>query len=224
MAKIYIKTEDAARILRKLEVSLSKEQLAVVTARSINKTLAKARTQARREVKKVYNISQRNLEGIDYIPANRVTQTGKLVASRKPIPLDAFAPKQETAGGMRRITRKGALKVTSYKRAKNNPTAGVSVEIFKNQSVVIPFAFLIPGGAVRVFARGQYKTGGQYGFVQRIQRVNAQGNDTPVKPLITISEFGAILNKRVMGAIGRQTKEWYGDIFENQVEFILSQI
>jgi hypothetical protein len=227
MAQIYIQTEDAARILRRLEVSLSKEQLAVAQSRAINKTLGKARTQARRSITRVYNISQRYLKTINFIPATPTGQyavTGKLYALRKPIPLDAFAAKQETGTGSRRITRKGALKVVSYKRAKSNPTTGVSIEIFKGSRIVIPFAFMIPGGAVRVFARGQYNTGGQYGFVQRIQRVNKSGNDTPIKPLITVSEYGTMINKDVLGEIGGRTKEWYPESLENQIMFLLSQV
>ena len=222
---IYIKTDDAERMLHKLHVVLSDQQIRIVQARSINKTLMQGRTMARTEIKKVYNISQKNLAGVDFKRAYPATVTGQLVASRKPIPLDAFAPKQETAAGSRRITKKGALKVVGYKRPKKNVSGGVSIQIFKNTRVVIPFAFMIPGGAIRVFARGQYKNGASYGFVQRFHRVKSQyGSDSPIKPMITLSDFAAILNPKVLGNIGKELKIIYPKIFVNQVAFLLSQI
>jgi len=220
---IYIQTDDALRTVRRLGITLSATQLATAEARAINKTLGKARTSARREIKQVYNISQKNLKGVDYQHANAATVTGKLVASRKPIPLDAFSPKQETAAGSMRISKRGAQKTTIFKQAKSNPVAGVSIEIFKNKRIVIPFAFMIPGGAVRVFARGEYKSGADYGFVERHVRVNS-GSDTPVKPLITISTFGSILNDKVMGNIARDVKIDYPRQLENQIQFILSDV
>ena len=218
---IFIKTDNAIETLNRLSVTLSIQQIAQAESRAINKTLMQARTIARREVKKVYNISQKNLDGIDFKRANPATVTGKLIASRKPLPLDAFSPKQVTGTGSIRVTKKGAQKVTIFKHANSNPTAGVSIEIFKNREIVIPFAFMIPGGAVRVFARGEYKSGSQYGFVQRFHRVSSQGNDTPIKPLITVSTFGEILNDRVMGNIAKDVKRIYPGILENQITNIV---
>ena len=220
---IFVRTDNAIETLRRLGIELSAAQIAQAESRAINKTLGQARTSARREVKRVYNISQKNLGGIDFRHANPATVTGKLIASRKPIPLDAFGPRQETSGGSMRVTKKGAQKVTVFKRAKSNPTAGVSVEIFKGKRLVIPFAFMIPGGAVRVFARGEYKSGSQYGFVQRFHRVSSQGNDVPIKPLITVSTFGEILNDRVMGQIEKDVKRVYPAQLENQIQFLVSK-
>ncbi len=220
----FVQTDNAIETLRRLDVALSKPQIAQVESRAINKTLLKSRTVARREVKNVYNISQKNLGGIDIKRSSPVTVLGMLVASRKPIPLDAFAPKQEMGSGSRRITKKGALKVINYKRAKKDHTAGVSIEVFKGKPEVIPFAFMIPGGAIRVFARGAYKTGTQYGFVQRFKRENSNGNDTPIKPLITVSQFGFILNDKVLGNIAADAKKQYPVEFERQVVYMLSTI
>lgn len=221
---IFIKTDSAIDTLKRLGVLLSQQQIAVVESRAINKTLMKTRTIARAEVKKVYNISQKDLSGIDIQRATPATRTGKLVASRKPIPLDAFVPKQETGSGSITVTRKGAQKVKTFKRAKSNPTAGVSIEIFRGQRSVIPYAFMIAGGAAKVFARGAYKTGTQYGFVQRHKRVSNDGNDLPIKPLITVSAYGEILNDKVMGNIGRQVKVIYPQQLENQVVYMLSTL
>ena len=221
---IYIKTDSALNALRRLGVELNEAQVAKVTSRAINKTLEKGRTQARREVKRVYNITQRYLDGINYRRSTPVTVTGMLVATQKPIPLDAFAPREELGSGMRKITRRGELKEKTYKREKKNAELGVTVEIFKGHRQLIPFAFMIPGGAVRVFARGLYKEGRSYGFVKRVHRVNSNGNDLPVSPLITVSEFGTILNPKVMGIINANMKNDYPVQFERQVNFMLSTL
>ena len=219
---IFIRTDSAIDTLERLKVALSTGQLAIVESRAINKTLLKARTQARKEVKRVYNISQKDLAGIDIQRSNPATVTGNLVASRKPIPLSAFNPKQETGSGSVQITKRGTHKQTVLKRANDNPAAGISIEIFKGKRVQVPFAFLIAGGAAQVFARGAYKTGTQYGFVQRHTRVNASGsNDNPIKPLITISAYGEILNDTVMGRIADGVQRDYPEQLENQILFAL---
>jgi len=161
---IFIKTDNAISTLQRLGAALSDPQLRIVISRAINKTLGQGRTIARTEVKKVYNISQKDLDGIDFKRANPSNVTGSLTASRKPIPLDSFGPRQETGSGSVRITKRGAHKTITFKRAKANPTAGVSIEVFKGKREVIPYAFLLTGGAARVFARGQYRSGTQYGF------------------------------------------------------------
>ena len=221
---IHIKTDSAVTTLRRLGANFSFNQVRKVESRAINKTLLQARTIARKEVKAVYNISQKNLNTINTVPSTPSNVTGKLVASRKPIPLDAFAPKQETGRGSIRITRRGEQRTTTFKKKKTTPTAGISIQIYRGKREVIPFAFMIAGGAVRVFARGAYKQGTDYGFVKRNKRVSNDGNDTPIKPLITVSSFGEILNERVIGRIGRQVTVIYPTQLENQVLFMLSTL
>lgn len=219
----YLQTDDAAKALRRLGQDLSAGQLNTAQSRAINRSLEKGRTIARKEIKKVYNIPQRYLKDVDYKRASPNNLTGKLFASRKPIPLDAFAPKQETGSGSISITKKGAHKVRSFRKLKANPTAGVSIEVKKGDREVLPYAFMIAGGAVRVFARGEYKTGTDHGFVLRHQRVKSTGNDTPIKPLITVSEFGSIINPVVINRIGRDVKVFYSARLEHEIMFVIQQ-
>jgi hypothetical protein len=220
---IFIKTTDAVSALRRLGVELSQEQLKTAIVRAINRTLQRGRTIARKEIKKVYNISQKNLEGVDYKRATVGTLKGELVADKKPIPLDAFAPKQLTATSTISISRKGAVKTKSLRRARKNFNGGISIEVKRGERENIPYAFLIPGGAVRVFARGQYRDGTQHGFIQRHHRVNKSGSDTPVKPLITVSEFGSILNPDVMKEIKKEILKIYPQRLDHEILFMVQK-
>lgn len=220
---IYIKTIDAQQALRRLGVELNKKELATAVVRAINRSLQKGRTIARTEVKKVYNISQKDLQGIDYRRANVSTLKGELIASKKPIPLDAFAPKQLTASSTISISRKGSIRTKTLKRVRKNFNGGISIEVKRGERENIPYAFLIPGGAVRVFARGQYRDGTQHGFVQRHHRVNKKGSDKPVKPLITVSELGSILNPGVMRNINKEIIKIYPDRLDHEIMFIVQK-
>lgn len=221
---IFIKTDSALKALSTLGKELSKEQIALAEARAINHSLQKGRTIARTEVKKVYNISQRYLGGINFKRATVSKPYGELFASRKPIPLDAFPVKQVTASASISITRKGNQKVREFKRLKANPTAGVSIEIKKGEKEVIPYAFMIVGGALRVFARGEYKSGTDHGLVLRHHRVNKTGSDTPIKPLITVSEFGSIINPDVLGNIGSKVEAMYPGRLVHELEFMIDKV
>lgn len=220
---IRIKTDSAIDALKRLGADLSEKQLAIAQSRAINRSLEKGRTIARKEIKAVYNISQKNLTGINYKRANPNILTGNLFALRKPIPLDAFAPKQETSGGSISITKKGKQNIKTFKKPKKDPTAGVSIEIQKGKREIIPYAFMIAGGAVRVFARGEYKSGTEHGFVLRHERITNEGSDTPIKPLITISEYGSILNPRVLSQIGRQVQAFYPGRLVHELEYLIDQ-
>ena len=186
---------------------LSRSQVAKASSQAINQTLLLGRTEARRAVKKVYNIPQRYMSGINLKKATANTLTGNVYATSKPIPMDAFSPKFDFRGSsgnasILSVTRRGILKVQAVKRTKNR--AGVSIEVVKGERKAVPYAFLIPGAKPRVFARGEYKGGnGRYGFIQRHTRQdNDQGNDS-VKPLISITVFGAVINPSVKNNISR---------------------
>lgn len=221
---IRIQTSSVLPALKEIGADLSITQLNLAISRAINRSLEKSRTGARTEIKKVYNISQKDLDGINYTRSTPHTLTGKLQASRKPIPLDAFSPKQETTNSRISITRKGDQKIKKFKRNKSNPTAGISIEIKKGEEEIIPFAFMIAGGAVRVFARGQYKNGTQHGFIIRHSRVSKTGSDIPIKPLITISEFGSILNPRVLSALEKQIHAFYPARLYHELKYIVDHL
>lgn len=184
---------------RRMFSNLSKEKVAKATSQAINQTLLLGRTQARKAVKEVYDIPQKNLSGINIKRSTYRTLTGIIYASTKPIPMDAFSPRFEIVSsgsvrGIQSISRRGIQSTRISNRRAN--TQGVSVEIKKGQRVVIPYAFLLPGAKPRVFARGHYQSGnGSYGFLQRHTREEyaGTGNDS-VKPLASVTVFGAIMN------------------------------
>lgn len=178
--------------------NLESGQLISATVSAINHTLGKGRTEARKAVKGEYNIPQKNLSGIDRIRARRNFLIGYVVASSKPIPADAFSPKFETPTGSVTISRKGETKQRQFGRKKKNVNKGVSIEVHKGSRQVIPYAFMIASAKPRVFARGQYRSGGgSYGFVQRNKRVNRTGTDTPIKPLLSVTVHAAVINNKV---------------------------
>ncbi len=125
-------------------------KVTIATSRAINRTLMQGRTVARSEVKRLYNIPQRYLDGINFqrsVPyggrknASR-TLTGTIYASAKPIPMDAFAPKFlfytpmpiEATFSMRQVyKRRQALADRMRSRAWSpRPTRRFSLPAFSN--------------------------------------------------------------------------------------------
>ena len=190
----WINVKEVNKKIDELTKQLTGKQLALGVSRSINRTLMKGRTEARKVVKAEYNIPQKNLSGINYSKSIAATLTGKIYASARPIPMNSFAPKFETQKRSITTTKRGAQKVKDRKKKVSNPGKGVSIEVHKGSRVVVPFAFMIPGAKPHVFARGAYNAGGSFGFQQRNKRVNSSGNDTPVKPLISVTVHGAVIN------------------------------
>lgn len=210
---ITVRVDQATRELLKNFSGLSKQQIAKATSIALNKTLLKGRTVARTAVKKVYNIPQKNLSGISIRRSNPNFLQGAILASSKPIPMDAFSPRFQlvTGGkvsGIQSITRRGITKVQSIKR--KSLQGGVSIEVKRGDRVIVPYAFLLPNSQPRVFARGEYKAGdGNYGFLQRHTRLpNDSGNDS-VKPLVSVTIFGAVINPKVKGEIATQMRQDY---------------
>lgn len=221
---IIIKASSGIATLRKLGVQLSIKELAQANARAINRSLEKARTKVRKEVRTVYNVPTRATTGIDINRAKSNNLHGELYGSTKPLPLDVFSPRQETATTTITVTRRGEQRVKELRRARKNPQGGVSIEVEKNRRETVPYAFMIPGAKPRVFARGEYRMGTQHGFVQRHHRVNKDGNDTPVKPLITMSIYGQILNDEVLQPTAREVEQYYPTRLEHEVMVLVNKI
>lgn len=209
---IVVNVNAATKELASSFKALDRNQVSKATSIAINKTLLKGRTVARTAVKKVYNIPQKNLSGVDIRRSRPNYLKGSIVASTRPIPMDAFSPRFEfisSAGaGILSISRRGVLKSRAVAKAKN--AKGVSIEVQRGKRIVVPYAFLLPGAKARVFARGQYKGGnGSYGFIQRHTRLeNDAGNDS-VKPLVSVTIFGAVINPVVKQDIANQVKKDY---------------
>lgn len=222
---ITVRVDKATEQIASSFKELDQKNIAKATARAINRSLSKGRTVARKAVKEEYNIPQKNLSGINKVNAYPSNLTGYIVASSKPIPADAFAPKFETAGGSISISKKGVQKTKDYKRKKSNPTKGVSIEVHKGDRQTIPFAFMIRGAKPRVFGRGKYRNGGtSFGFVIRNKRINKRGTDIPIKPLVSVTVHGAVINEKVENKLAGEVSQYYTERLAHEMSFLLSKM
>lgn len=196
---VWVNARPAIRAISAARDQLGPRNFNKAISASFNEAILVGRTEARKVVKDIYNIPQRYLGGINVIKSTNLSLTAKLFASKKPIPMDAFSPKFQQRGKSFTISRKGEQKSKVLKRAGKG-ALGVSIEVLKGKREVVPYAFMIEGGKPRVFARGAYRTG-SYGFVTRNKRVNSTGNDTPVKPLLSVTVHAAIINKKALRRI-----------------------
>lgn len=213
----WINVKEANNNLGELSKQLTGKQLALSISRGINRTLMKGRTEARKAVKDEYNIPQKNLSGINLTKSIPNTLTGNIYASAKPIPMNAFAPKFETQSRSIRTSKRGEQKVKERKRKVSNPGKGVSVEVHKGSRLVIPFAFMIPGAKPHVFARGVYGTGGNYGFQKRTKRINNDGNDIPVTPMLSVTVHAAVINPKSISSISKVLVREYPKELEHEL-------
>ena len=220
---IEISVKEALKELEHAKQQLGERNFNKAVSRAINESILKGRTEARRAVKAVYNIPQRYLGGINISRANSLNLYATLFASATPIPMDAFSPKYQTASMGLSISRKGIQKQKSFKKAKKNPVAGVSIEVIKGSRETIPYAFLLAGAQSRVFARGEYKGGGSYGFIQRHTRLtNDSGNDS-VKPLLSVTVHAAVINKTAIDKIAAEVNNTFPESIKRNVGLLLSQ-
>ncbi|MDI3319978.1 hypothetical protein [Pinibacter soli] len=221
---IIISVKDALKTLDSAKEQLSERQLNSVISRAINESILQGRTEARASVKSLYNIPQRYVSGINVDRATPGLLIAKLNASSTPIPMDAFAPKFQTAAKSLTISKRGEQKQRTFKRAKSNYAVGVSIEVVKGKRETVPYAFLIPGAKPRVFARGEYRNGTAYGFVQRNKRVNKDGSDKPVKPLLSITTHAAVINKESLNRIETRVNSVFPVSIQRNIEFMLSKV
>jgi hypothetical protein len=218
---IYVNVGPAIAKIKSISNELSERNLARATSRSLNETILQGRTQARAAVKSIYNIPQKNLAGVNVQKSTAKSLVAMLYASATPIPMDAFNPVYHTATHTLSVSRKGAQKV---KGAKKSQTIGqgVTIEVIKGKKETIPFAFMIQGAKPRVFARGAYRSGNLFGFVQRHKRVNDEGNDIPIKPLLSVTIHAAIINKKALQTVEDKVNEVFPKIFERNIAHLLA--
>jgi hypothetical protein len=221
---ISISVKQAVNTLQSAKSNLSPRQFAQGVSRALNESILQGRTEARSQVKSIYNIPQRYVSGINIKKAIPVSLIAQLYASAKPIPMDAFAPKFESSSFGLSISKKGELKQRKYKKAKKSPGMGVSIEVIKGKRETIPFAFLIPSAKPRVFARGEYRSGTNYGFVTRNKRVNKKGSDTPIKPLVSVTVHAAVINKDSLSQIEGRVMRVFPVSIERNITYLMSKV
>lgn len=221
---VRVEVKSAMEKLKGNFKQLDNKQIARAASNAINRSLNKGRTMARKAVKDSYNIPQKNLDGVNKINSNTTKLTGYIAASATPIPMDAFAPKFENTGSSISISKKGVQKIKDRKRKKKNAAAGVSIEVKKGERKTVPYAFMNKNMKPRVFARGQYPGGGSYGFIKRNKRIGKGGNDTPVKPLVSVTVHAAVINEKVEREISNVLEPHFNERFEHELNYQLSKM
>lgn len=221
---IKIDTRHATEYMKKNFKQLSDKQIAKATANAINRSLMKGRTVARTEVKKVFNIPQKNLDGVNIGKASMSKLTGYIAASTKPIPMDAFL--KSFAFNSRSLSRygkkgRGTTKIMKRSRLYRQ---GVTIEVEKGKKSAIRFAFLIAGAKQRVFARGEYRGGGSFGFLRRNARKNNSNNNDSVKPLVSTTIHSAVINDKVMQQLNNTVAPFYTDRLEHELNQQLNKM
>lgn len=220
---VFVSVKSAILTLQKAAVELNSQQFAKACSRALSETILQGRTKARSAVKAIYNIPQKNLSGINVEKSTSKSLVALLYASTTPIPMDAFNPIYHTAVSTISVTRKGAQKIKS--KTKNQTVGqGVSIEVIKGKRETISYAFMIAGAKPRVFARGAYKSGTSYGFVQRHQRVSSTGSDIPIKPLLSITVHAAVINKKSLLDIQTKVNDVFPRILERNISFMLNRL
>jgi hypothetical protein len=174
MAKdIDINVSDAIYKLRREFRDLATSQFNLAVARAINHTIAKAKTAASKDIRGQYKVKAKDLSGkLAISKATRVTQTGMIRVSAKPLPIVAFGARQ---------TRKG-----------------VSVNITGKRKVIkSAFIATMKSGHKGVFVRGAYK-GSELTY--RTKRIKKKGADLPIEEVHTASPYSMMIHESVQEA------------------------
>lgn len=194
MLKIDIAPEVGA--LRKEFAHLTPKQFGQALSRALNHVGAKARTEAARDVRKVYNIPANQIKkDITLIRSNQKTLSAKLHSAGKPVPMQSFSPRQ---------TRKG-----------------VSVKIGGTRELLrSAFMLTLKGGHTGVFARGRYV--GTFQF--RKERKPGAKKDLPINELFSKSVPRALVNESIMTSIRGRVASDLPQRVRHEVGFLMNRI
>lgn len=171
MAKdIEINVQDAIWKLRREFANLRGSQFNLAIARAINHTIAKAKTAASKDIRTQYKVKARDLSGkLALSKATRVSQTGMIRVSAKPLPVMAFSARQNKKGVSVNITGKRKL-------------------------IRSAFIATMKSGHKGVYVRGAYK-GSELTY--RTKRINKKGPDLPIEEVHTASPYSMMIHEKV---------------------------
>lgn len=188
-----IDTQAAIRDLQAQFQGLRPAEAAKAISRALNRAIVTARSESRKEVRKIYNIPTANLnKQMTMQRSTERTLTASLKASSAYTPLTAFNPRVVSSQGVVTKRTKGAYSSRKLKRVRKG-TTGVTIEIKKGQRQRLPSAFLANvGGRSVIMARGEYNS--SRSFTWRNKRISPTGNDLPIEGLKTVSVFKAVIN------------------------------
>jgi hypothetical protein len=204
---VNVDVREAISKLEKEYGHLGNDKRKLAIARAINHVIAKGKTQVSREIRQTYkNILAKYVnQAIDIKKADRLTLSGRIKASGKPLPLIGF--KAQTYG---------SISHNRSKFAKSN--SGVSVQSLKGRKN-IPGVFILtmPNGHKGVFVRGKY-SGGQ--ITRRKQRVKKSGNDLGITEMVGISLPKAMANKTIIQHVAQSFTTMFPQRFEHELKRI----
>jgi hypothetical protein len=199
---IEIETKEATERLKQLQNDLSEKEVRKAIIRALNYSIGKVNTQAKREVRKYYNLPAYNVDKVTKINrANARTLTAAVAAEKSTLSLSAFNPRSVQTGVGKQLTslkrQKGKTGGIAGKKISRGKT-GVYVQIIKGHTEHMPGAFMgfwnkksslgesrVSGGAI--FARGEY---GSKGF-------NFAKGKHSISKLKSKSIYWSILNTNV---------------------------
>lgn len=217
---IRIEVDQAINKITKEIGCLNTGNNAVACMRAINRSLEQGRSRIRSAIRGIYKIpGNKIMEDIVNENASRFILIGYIKAKTKPLLLDSFSPRFETSAASISISRSGIRRQRKFKRRKGTVTSGVTVEVIKGKKTNLPYAFMLASGQPRVFARGQY-TGN--GFLLRHKRVNRSGSDNPIKPLLSVSLYSAIMNERVTTGVTMLMQYIFQDRLTHEIKRTMS--
>lgn len=188
---------------------LLRSQLEQAASRAINRVVTQARTEAIKQVRKVYNIDKKYFQNkvgdkknrynaLRVWKANPSNLTGKLLAYGKPIPLVAF-PYQQTEKGVSVTIKKGDTK-----------------------SIAHAFVATMKSGHTSIWAKGHYASN-QFHFRKKRVRPYPR-NDNPIEQLLTTSVQTAVVSESVLTALQINVEENLPARMEREVKQIIREI
>jgi hypothetical protein len=235
---VKVETDKAVDDFKNLSSVLSGKQINRAISRAINETLRYGKKDAKDAIKQVYTISELGMKKA--IGIERATTwhkiglggfdtylTGAIVASSTPVAANYFKLSFSYRGGSTSTISKRGVQKTKL-RTRSTSGGGVTFEAIRGHVEVYQHAFLLPTLSARVFARGQYKTGSDYGWIQRLGKGSRRtyaptGNDS-VKPLIGVSVHGAAINPNTQKIIYSHIQPMYAAQIERHLGLITNGI
>lgn len=229
METIRIDARPGIRVLDEFRRQLAPKEVDLALSRSINRAISQGVTIGRRKIAAIFNIPQADLMQVIVISqATSRTLTGKILADPRPRKLTSFSPKFDTPTKSistrrrrDRQNRRTDVSVVSRdrKRRRRGGGKGTSVEVYKGQREIIPYAFMVPN-FVKVFARGVYS---DKGFQLRSYRGNVDGKDLPISDLLSVSPYTAAVNREAMEEMKDKITDAYPVLLRRELEYRLQR-
>lgn len=222
MAK-WIYLGRALKQLKELESQLKPRQVDRCMVRAMNKSAETGRKELWRGIRGIFNIPQKYADRITIKKATLSDRQVQILADKTPLPLEAFSPQFKTQNRTIQVSKKGKTTVKERGKRVLKPGLGVSVEIYKGSRKSIDFAFMIPKGRPKVFARGHYLPSSPHGFERRYKREKT-GSDINIAPLITLSVSGAFNNKENVKHMRQYMQESFVTNLKHELEAQIKKI